>query len=196
MKRLAILVATLVLCFPFGVSAEGIFVPNYDSFMDSLCENISTTHPHLKYLLESFKDENGWKEIANISRTDMYFQADPHTGLEITTHMLHEQLEFFAIRIPCSSDPDPDAIQFFDSLAHAAAEAINPNNDWSNSKVIFMYLKKSLFKDGSDVDHYSWLGMHRYAFIRKDGFVYFIIEVMTDTGESKVERNPFGYTIQ
>lgn len=195
MKRIVLLFMVIVLLFSAAFAEEGVFVPNYNSFMGSFCNLVASAHPELStFIDEHYSTDKGWDEICS-SLEDCFVCVDESLKLEISTNEHWGQLEFFSMRMPCGSSSD--SIQIFDSIAHYAAQAINPNEDWDKAdRLVFRYLDDSLFDDSIDTEHYSWRGIHRYSFIRRDGYVYFIVEVMTDEGEGKVHRTPFGYEVQ
>jgi len=195
MKRIASLAIVIILLFSAAFAEDGVFVPSYDSFMESFCDLAANDHSELSaFIKEHYLTDNGWDEICS-SLEDCFVCVDESLKLEISTNEHWGQLEFFSMRTPCGSSSD--SIQVFDSIARYIAQAINPNEDWSKAdRMVFRYLDDSLFDDSIDTEHYSWRGIHRYSFIRRDGYAYFIVEVMTDEGEGKVHRTPFGYEAQ
>lgn len=196
MRRIMSAIILFCLLTTCAGAEEGIFVPNYNSFMSSFDSAICEQYPDVSQLLVNiFKDNGKWSEVKSSARQDRYLLVDEETWLEITTNEHHGQLEFFSMRMPCGSSED--AIQQFIDVARIAAHSIAPSIEWDNYPGrIFNSISERTFSKESNIERRAWNGMHRYSVINLNEYVYFVVEVITDEGEDKIQITPFGYEYQ
>ena len=178
--------------FPSGAIAEtgvdGTFVPNYDSFMESFCDNLSTVDSSFLTAFKRYYDGKHWEDVST-SLSDQFVTLDAESELAILAWEEWGQLLSFSIRIPQSASEAN--VDLFREIAKCACIALYPETEQRWSSIIRgAGLNYSANRHDSKKEWHQ--GVHAYCTEWKDGYIYFYIEFLNDDSKT-IHKTPYGF---